>query len=129
MAIEQPKLLDQVRACLRTEYLRMLTDQDPAGSIRRFILFRGKRHPKVMRAAEFEDCPNIALRWWDCVTRAKESERLPIVLAGREVRDHLARLSAQMWLIGALLYGKRMRLFEGLRLRVKEVDFARAPIP
>ena len=38
------------------------------------------------------------------------------------------RLEGTHWLIASLLYGTGMRLMEGLRLRVKDVDFARSEI-
>ncbi|NJR43961.1 integron integrase [bacterium] len=157
METDRPKLLDQVRARLRTQHLSLRTEEAYVGWIRRFILYHGKRHPKVMGAAEVEgflshlavdrkvsastqnqalaallylykEVLNLALPWLDDITRAKESDRLPVVLTGREVRDLLAGLSGQMWLISALLYGTGMRVMEGLRLRVKDIEFARHEI-
>ncbi|MNZ39422.1 site-specific tyrosine recombinase XerC [compost metagenome] len=40
----------------------------------------------------------------------------------------LAGLEGEFWLVCSLLYGTGMRLMEGLRLRVKDVDFARSEI-
>src|SRR5262249_22205966 len=62
--------------------------------------------------------------------RARRTPRLPVVLSPAEVRDLLARLdhypSAEPFaLLARLLYGTGMRLREGCRLRVKEVDFDR----
>jgi integron integrase len=60
--------------------------------------------------------------------RARRPERLPVVLAPEEVRLVLNQLEGSMRLIGQLLYGCGLRLLEGLRLRVKDVDFARLQI-
>jgi integrase len=40
----------------------------------------------------------------------------------------LAKLSGTHWLVGSLLYGAGMRLMEAIRLRVKDVEFARGEI-
>ncbi len=40
----------------------------------------------------------------------------------------LARLDGTKWLVASLLYSTGMRLLEGLRLRVKDVDFERREI-
>ncbi|MDB5801523.1 MAG: integrase [Rhodocyclales bacterium] len=71
-----------------------------------------------------------ALPWLDEVVRAKRPARLPTVLTRVEVHRLLDQLDAdeQMLLIVHLLYGSGMRLLEGLRLRVKDVDFGRNEI-
>ncbi len=66
--------------------------------------------------------------WLDEVVQAKTPKRLPVVLTTREVRDLLMQLNGPMWLIASLLYGTGMRLLEALRLRVKDVEFARREI-
>jgi integron integrase len=58
------------------------------------------------------------------VARAKRPLRRPLVLAREEVSGILSRLEGVPRLLGELLYGTGMRLMEGLRLRVKDVDFA-----
>ena len=40
----------------------------------------------------------------------------------------LANLDRVYWLIGKLLYGSRMRVMECLRLRIKDLEIARAQI-
>ncbi len=60
--------------------------------------------------------------------QAKAARRLPVVLTPSEVRALLNEMSGVMGLIGALLYGTGMRLLEGLRLRVKDVEFQRREI-
>jgi integrase len=47
------------------------------------------------------------------------------VLTENEVRTLLAQLEGTRWLVVSVLYSSGMRLLEGLRLRVKDVDFER----
>ena len=63
------------------------------------------------------------LPWMDGLVRAKRPARVPVVLAENEVRALLAQLDGTRWLAASLLYATGMRLLEGLRLRVKDVDF------
>ena len=75
------------------------------------------------------------LPWLAEVGRPHSEKRLPVVLAADEVGrvlsqlDRLQDLSAHQGgdaaqgIFGRLLYGTGMRLTEGLRLRVKDVDF------
>ncbi|SBV37689.1 Integrase/recombinase [uncultured Stenotrophomonas sp.] len=155
---QPPRLLDQVREQIRLRHYSVRTEQAYVGWIRRFILANGKRHPKGLGAEEVEGFltrlatrGNVAastqnqalsallflyrvvlgveLPWMEEVVRAKRPRRLPVVLAQEEV----ARLLSAMpegWqeLMARLLYGTGMRLMECLRLRVKDVDFARREI-
>lgn len=57
------------------------------------------------------------------VVRAKLPKRLPDVLTKDEVNRVLAYMRGDEWLVANLLYGAGLRLLEGLRLRVKDVDF------
>ena len=57
--------------------------------------------------------------------RAKQRERLPIVFTRDEVSALLDRLDGTVWLVTALLYGSGLRLMEGLRVRVKDIDLER----
>jgi integron integrase len=50
------------------------------------------------------------------------------VLSRDEVKRLLACMEGRPWLLANLLYGTGMRLMEALRLRVKDVDFARNEI-
>jgi len=152
-----PKLLDQVRDKLRVKHYSIRTEQTYADWIKRYILFHGKRHPKDMGAQEVEaflthlavagkvaastqnqaksallflyrEVLEIQLAWLDNVTQAKAPKRLPVVLTVAEVQAVLSRLSGTHLLIASLLYGGGMRLMEAVRLRVKDVDFARHEI-
>ncbi|PNU19866.1 integron integrase [Geothermobacter hydrogeniphilus] len=55
--------------------------------------------------------------------RAKRARKLPVVLSRSEVAALLAELEGTTGLICRLLYGAGLRLMEGLRLRVKDLDF------
>jgi len=70
----------------------------------------------------------IELPWLGQIESAKAPRRLPVVLTREEVAEVLRNLHGVHALIGRLLYGTGMRVMEGLRLRVKDVDFARAEI-
>ena len=54
--------------------------------------------------------------------------RLPVVLTRDEVSLVLQRLEGVHALLGRLLYGTGMRITEGVRLRVKDVEFARRQV-
>jgi len=68
------------------------------------------------------------LPWLAGITRAKRPARLPVVLTRQEVHAVLALVPGTEGLVLRLLYGTGMRLLEGLRLRVKDVEFARREI-
>lgn len=51
-----------------------------------------------------------------------------MVLTPAEVRALLAEMNGVTGLVVALLYGTGMRLLEGLRLRVKDIEFVRREI-
>lgn len=75
------------------------------------------------------------LPWMAEIGRPRGEKRLPVVLSVDEVAAVLAHLDTQSLqlgmphgLLGRLLYGTGMRLLEGLRLRVKDIDFERRAI-
>jgi len=76
----------------------------------------------------YRDVLGMKLAWMDDVVRAKRPVRLPTVLSQQEVRALLAHMEGRMAVLAKLLYGTGMRLMEGVRLRVKDVDFARNEI-
>ena len=73
----------------------------------------------------YKEVLGIELPWLDNVTQAKVPQRLPVILTQEAV---LSRMDGTMWLIASLLYGSGVRIMETLRLRVKDVDFARREI-
>ena len=146
-----------MRACIRVKHYSIRTESVYVDWARRFILFHHKRHPREMSAPEVEafltylaverkvsastqnqakaavlflykEVLQIDLPWLSDVTAAQASKRLPVVLTPREVRALLHELNGVMWLIASLLYGTGMRVMEGLRLRVKDIDFERREI-
>lgn len=148
----KPKLLDQMRERIRARHYSYRTEQQYVAWARRFILFNGKRHPAEMSGPEvsrflshlaLERCVSAStqnqalaailflyrhvlemeLPWLDNVVRARRAQHVPVVLSRREVQALIARLDGVFWLIGQLLYGAGLRLMEGLRLRVKDIDF------
>ena len=56
--------------------------------------------------------------------RAKQPQRLPVVLTRNEVAAVLRHLSGTTWIMATLLYGAGLRLMECIRLRVKDIDVA-----
>src|SRR5690606_10541798 len=73
----------------------------------------------------YKEVLSVDLPWLDDVVTARTSRRLPVVLTQREARELLMQLNGTTWLVASLLYGTGMRLLEGLRLRVKDVEFER----
>ena len=62
------------------------------------------------------------------IERPTRGRKLPAVLTKAEVQRLLAAIAPEHQLFCRLLYGTGMRLLEGLRLRVKDVDFGRNEI-
>ena len=76
----------------------------------------------------YKEVLHTELPWMDSVKRAKRPEQLPVVLSRQEVDLVLAQLFGVHWLVASMLYGTGMRLLECLRLRIKDLDFARNEI-
>ena len=68
---------------------------------------------------------NIDLPWLNNIGRPHQTKRIPTVLTRDEVASLLVQMEGTTALLARLLYGTGMRLMEGLRLRVKDVDFDR----
>ncbi|EDX85162.1 integron integrase subfamily [Synechococcus sp. PCC 7335] len=130
----------------------MSTEKSYVYYIRDYILFHNKQHPKKMGASEiraylshlatvrhvaastqtvalsallflYRQVLGIELPYIDNIERAKRPQRLPVVFTRSEVMRILANLDGINHLVVSLLYGTGMRLMEGLRLRVKDIDF------
>ncbi len=148
------KLLDQVRSTLRTRRYSRRTEETYVYWMKRFILFHGKKHPSAMGADEVnaflshlatdDDVSSTTqnqalaailflyrvvledpLPWLDEIVRARRSFHVPVVLTAQEVHAFLDVLGGSSRLVVQLLYGSGLRLLEALRLRVKDVNFAR----
>jgi integron integrase len=151
------KLLDRVSDIARLRHLSLRTEETYRSWIKRFILFHDKRHPKDLDAQAVRtflthlavqkhvaastqnqafnallflykqvlkiEPPNI-----DGVERARHSRNLPVVFTRDEANAIIAHLKGEYRLIAGLLYGSGLRIMEGVRLRVKDVDFSRNEI-
>ncbi len=153
----EPKLLDAVRDRMRLKHYSLRTEDAYLQWIRRYILDNGKTHPRAMGGVEVEafltrlatksrvapstqaqalsallflyrEVLAVDLPWMENITRAKKASRVPVVLARGEVAQVLQRMQGREWLMASLLYGSGLRLMECIRLRVKDVDFARNEI-
>lgn len=67
----------------------------------------------------------IDLPWLNNIGRPQQTKRIPSVLTKDEVAGLLAQMDGVTALLARLLYGTGMRLMEGMRLRIKDVDFER----
>ena len=73
----------------------------------------------------YREVLGIDLPWLDGINRPTAKRRIPSVLTRDEVAGVLAQMDGVTALLARLLYGTGMRLMEGIRLRVKDVDFDR----
>jgi integron integrase len=156
MAPRPKKLLDQVRDAIRLKHYAYRTEETYVQWVRRYILFHNKRHPNEMGTAEIEaflthlavqgqvaastqnQALNAILFLYREVLklevsevnaiRAKRTQYVPTVLTPAEAREVIQNVCAVQQLVVKLLYGGGLRLCEGLRLRVKDVDFAQHQI-
>jgi integron integrase len=150
---EAPRLLDRLSAAIRFRQMSRRTEKTYRHWIRRYILFHRRRHPidlgeaeinaflthlavdrKVSAATQNQALCALLFLYRHVLgkeigelgelTRAKRPRRLPVVLTKEEVRMLLGQLEGTERLFVTLLYGTGMRLFEALRLRVKDLDFS-----
>ena len=146
------RLLDQCRELLRYVHYSLRTEEAYLGWVKKFIRFHGLRHPRDMAQAEVEQflthlaverrvsvsthrqalsallflyqrVLGVELPWMDALARPVPKKRIPVVLSRDEVQRVLSHLKGEPLLLASLLYGGGLRLMEGLRLRVKDVDF------
>jgi len=156
-ALRATRLLDQVRERIRYKHYSLRTEQTYVQWVRVFVKWSGMRHPREMGAAEVEafltmlaterrvaasthnqalsallflyrEVLCVDLPWLDGINRPSTPKRIPTVLTTAEVAALLAALPPDTALVARLLYGTGMRLMEGLRLRVKDLDFDRQVI-
>jgi integron integrase len=153
----KPRLLDQLRAALRSRHYSHRTEQTYTLWVKRFIHFHKVRHPAEMAEPEINaflthlavkkkvsaSTQNQALsallflyRHVIChevgdlgeVIRARRPTRLPVVMTRDEVKAVLSQITCDKWLMASLMYGAGLRLMECLRLRVQDIDFSRNEI-
>jgi integrase len=152
-----PLLMRRLRERVRRLHYSKRTEQAYAAWVWRFIAANDYRDPRHLGHREVEafltrlandhdvaagtqnqalaailflyrEVLRVELPWMEDLVRAKRPRRVPVVLSRDEVSRMLAVLDGQSWLMAALLYGTGMRLMECVRLRVKDVDFARNEI-
>jgi len=150
-------LLDDVARAIKTKHYSPKTEQAYTRWIRRYIVFHGKRHPKELGGPEvsrfisylaterevaastqnqalsailflYKDVLEMDLPWLDGIVRAKPTLRIPTVLTREEAGRVLDRLQGPVWLVASLLFGSGLRLMEGLRLRIQDLDFSRREV-
>jgi integron integrase len=152
----EPKAIQMVRNACRVRHLSYRTEQSYCHWLKRFSLFHHRRPLSQMGRPEIEaflthlavdrqvaastqnQAFNALLFFYTRVLptdlgqidaiRAKKPKRLPEVFTRSEVAAIMASLHGTDWLMGMLLYGCGLRLTECLRLRIKDVDFARHAI-
>ena len=151
------RLLDQVRNQVRCLHYSIRTEQAYVHWVRAFVRFHGLRHPADLGGDEvqaflawlaaerqvsasthrqalsallflYQKVLGQQVPWMQDIGRPRSEPRLPVVLSHDEVARVLAALDAHHRLFGQLLYGTGLRLMEGLRLRVKDIDFDRRAI-
>lgn len=149
--------LDEVRVALRTGQYAARTEETYVNWIERFLAFSqpGRRdaicvemvqeyleYLAVVRRVSartqnqalnalvylFREVLDRDLGEIGGVTRAAERKRLPVVLTREEVRALVGAMAEPYALMAEFLYGTGLRLMEGVRLRVKDVDFAAAQV-
>ncbi|MBL8377547.1 MAG: phage integrase N-terminal SAM-like domain-containing protein [Burkholderiales bacterium] len=155
--LHSKRLLDQLRERIRYMHYRLSTEKVYLYWVRFFVRWHGLRHPAQMGAREVEaflsmlaterhvsasthnqalsallflyrEVIGTELPWLDGVKRPARSRRIPAVLTKDEVAGVLAHLDGVPALIARLLYGTGMRFMEGMRLRIKDVDFDRRAV-
>ena len=152
--LQSTRLLDQLRERVRYLHYSLSTEKVYLYWVRFFIRWHGVRHPRDMGAPEVEsflsmlandrkvsasthnqalsallflyrEVLTVELPWMDGIQRPTQPKRIPSVLTKDEVAGVFEHMEGQTLLLAQLLYGTGMRLMEGLRLRVKDVDFDR----
>lgn len=151
------KFLEQCREVMQFKRFSRRTIEAYLYWIKRFILWSGKRHPREMGGPEvteflaflavkeqvaastqnqalnalvfmYREVLNRDLEELGSFERARRPARVPVVLSREEMRALLGGLEGTQQLIGKFLYGTGLRLLEGLRVRVKDIDFARGQV-
>ena len=155
--ITKPKLLNRVRNEMKAGHYSPRTEESYTGWIKRFVLFHNKRHPNEMGAEEIKafinhlavnqhvssSTQNQALnailylykiiikkeiKFVDGLKYVKRIKHMPVVFSKKEAQLIIENLEGVTELFIKLLYGSGMRLSEGLRLRVKDIDFEQRQI-
>lgn len=146
------RLLERVRAAIRTRHYSLSTEKTYCYWIRFFVRFHAYQSLEQISTKDipsfltylavkrnvsagtqnqafnaliflFKHVLNYKEVQVEGVVRAKQPQRIPVVFTRNEVNLILGALENPYRLIAGLLYGSGMRLAEAIRLRVKDVDF------
>jgi integron integrase len=155
--VKPPRLLQALVERLRYMHYSLRTEQAYVYWVRAYVRWAGMRHPRELGAQEMQDfltmlaterkvaaathrqalsallflykeVLGLDLPWMQELGRPVARKRIPVVLTQSEVQSILSRMDSVTGLLARLLYGTGMRLMEGVRLRVKDVDFIRRVI-
>jgi integron integrase len=121
------RLLEAVRARMRTRHLSAATEEAYVGWIRRFCVegrVAASTQNQALAALQFlyNEVLSQPLEIGGDVVRAKRPHRVPEVLSRREVALVIGAMDGVPKLIASLLYGSGLRITECLSLRIKDVD-------
>ena len=149
--------LPRFQACMRLRRYALRTEESYRDWIRRFLSFHEGADPAALSEEEVREyleylavARNVSASTQNQalsallflygtvlerplgdlkeVVRARRPQRLPVVLSRNEVQRLLDVMEGTLGLIARVLYGTGLRLMEGLRLRVKDLDFDRGQI-
>lgn len=150
--MEKPKLLDQVHSVINLKHYSIRTEEAYVYWIKKFIVHHNKRHPlelsephiasflshlarneHVSASTQRQALNAIAFLYHQVldkrlgniegISRPTKHARLPTVFSHDEAMRVLGCMKGTPWLMAALLYGSGLRVFECIRLRVKDLDF------
>ena len=151
------KLLEQTRQACAENRLSRKTENAYLNHIRSFIKFSGESESDLPEKHEIEEFLEYLTRdkhlaaatrnqarcaiiffcrrvlqtdapFLNEIKRARQTFQLPEVLTTTEARKLLANLYGAARLTAALMYGAGLRISEAIRLRVRDIDFARDEI-
>ena len=144
-------LIARARARIRAKHYSFQTEKAYLQWIGRYVEFHDYRHPRELGAKDLEqfltmlavqrrvsastqnqalaailflyrEVLELEVPWVSTVVRAKRPHHLPVVLTRAEVERVLRNFSGTSRVVASLLYGSGLRVSEGLRLRIKDVD-------
>jgi len=150
-------LSEKVREVLRLKHYSLRTEDAYLGWVRRYIRFHHGQNPRdlgeeavreflshlavaehVAAATQNQALNALVFLYREVLgrplgdfsswVRARRGKRLPVVLTRDELQKLFGVMGGTHRLFAELLYGTGMRLSEGLRLRVKDLDFERNQI-
>lgn len=158
MPASDVSLLDRVRRTCRRRQFSIHTERSYRRWIVRFVRYHDTTHPRHLDASDvqaflshlatdrnvaastqnqalnalvflYDDVLDEPLGEIGTIERAQRPKRLPTVLSRSEIKRLLGAMNQTTnALVAHLLYGGGLRLSEALRLRVKDLDFARGRI-